>query len=102
MLFRKTRNISNWKSQLLSKAATDVTSVLHHQLQTLEETKRISQIVPVLQQSSDEASALLKTVLESLRSSSAVGEDLFNMKENVEVLTRLALGMVIIFASTAG
>ena len=88
-------NISNWKSKLLSKAAMDVTSVLRHQLQTLEETRKISQMIPPLQHSSEDASSWLRTVFESVRSSSAIGEDLLNMKENVEVLTRLALGIVV-------
>lgn len=84
--------ISEKSSQLLSKAAGDVTSTLRSQLRTLEETRKISQAIPALQHSTQEASTWIKAILESVKSFPATGEDIFNIKENVETLKRLALG----------
>ena len=81
-------------SQLLSKAAGDVSSILHSQLQTLEETKKISQAVPALQQGTQEASTWIKVILESVKSFPNASEDIFNIKENVQTLKRLALGKI--------
>ena len=84
--------ISEKSSQLLTKAAGDVTSTLRSQLRTLEETRKISQAIPGLQHSTQEASTWIKAILESVESFPATGEDIFNIKENVETLKRLALG----------
>ncbi len=79
-------------STLLTNTAGDVVSVLRFQLQTLEETKKIAQVVPILQRGAQEASTCIKVVLDSVALFSNTGEDMFNVKENVETLKRLALG----------
>lgn len=84
--------ITKYSSQLLSKAAGQVSSTLRSQLQILEETRKISQAFPALQQGTQEASTYIKAILESVKSFPATGEDIFNIKENVETLKRLALG----------
>lgn len=85
-------------SQLLSKAADNVASVLTTHLKTLEETKKISQAVPVLQQSTQEASTWIKGILEYVKSFPAAQEDILDIKENVETLKRLVLGETYISA----
>ena len=84
--------VSEASSHLLSKTAGDVSSTLHSQLRTLEETRKVAQVVPALQQSTQQASTWIKTILESVKSFPATSEDIFNIKENVETLKRLALG----------
>ena len=79
-------------SQLLTKTAGDVVSILHSQLQTLKETKKISQAVPILQRGTLEASSCIEAVLDSVKLLSKNDEDIFYVKENVETLKRLALG----------
>lgn len=79
-------------SQLLTNTAGDVVSILRSQLQTLEETKKISKAIPILQGGAQEASICINAVLDSVRLFSSTNEDIFNVKENVETLTRLALG----------
>lgn len=79
-------------STLLTNTAGDVVSVLRSQLQTLEETKKIAQVVPILQRGAQEASTCIEVVLDSVALFSNTGEDMFNVKENVETLKRLALG----------
>lgn len=86
------RKVSKISSQLLSKAAGDVTSTLRSQLRTLDETRKISQAIPALQQGTQEASTFIKAILESVKCFPATSLDIFNIKENVETLKRLALG----------
>ena len=88
---------SNRLNQLLTNTTGDVVSILRSQLQTLEETKKISQAVPILQRGAQEASTCLEVVLDSITLFSSTSEDIFNVKENVETLTRLALGIFTIF-----
>ena len=79
-------------SQLLSQAASDVTSILRMQLRTLDETRKLAQIVPTLQRSSEEALDWIKAIIDTISTLSNETGDVFNIKENVETLTRLALG----------
>ena len=86
------RKVSETSSHLLSKTAGDVSSTLCSQLRTLEETRKVAQAIPALLQGTQEASTLIKTILESVKSFPTTSEDIFNIKENVETLKRLALG----------
>ena len=52
----------------------------------------ISIAMPILQGGAQEASICLNAVLDSVRLFSSTSEDMFNVKENVETLKRLALG----------
>lgn len=90
----KAFKLTDVSSRLLSRAAADVTSVLTLQLETLEETKKISQAIPSLQQSTQEALIWMKGILESVNAIPAAQEDIFHIKENVETLQRLALGRI--------
>ena len=72
---------------------------LRSQLRTLEETRKVAQVIPSLQQSTQEASTWIRTILESVKSFPATGEDIFNIKENVETLKRLALGTSVDYES---
>lgn len=82
---------STFNSQLLAKKAKDVSSVLRFQVQTLDQTKKLSEAVPALQQGTKELATWMKLVLTSVESFSETKDDVFNIKENVKVLTRLAL-----------
>ena len=79
-------------SELLSQTTGDLTSVLESQLRTLEQTKKISRAIPILQRSTQEASTWLAELLDLVKSFPNVQEDMFNIKENVQTLTRLVLG----------
>lgn len=57
-------------------------------------TKKLSEAVPALQQGTKELATWMKLVLTSVESFSETKDDVFNIKENVKVLTRLALGKV--------
>ena len=76
---------------LLSKTASEVSAILNYQLKTLDETKKIANIVPGLLQSTEKASNSISEVLNAVSSLVELQQSVASLGETVQNIERIAL-----------
>ena len=76
---------------LLSKTVDEVSTILSYQLKTLDETKKIANVVPGLLQSTEKASSSINRVLDAVSSLAELQKSMASLGETVQNIERIAL-----------